>query len=101
MLRKSRRRIVWEDAAQRQAVAKIDAYPRLYEVIKNFEWLLERQPDNHFAQRIDAVFWLIKSDSLFIPRRSTVPEVTLIYYFDENTVTFWDIRIEPPPSLAP
>ncbi|WP_457653041.1 hypothetical protein [Rhodocaloribacter sp.] len=93
MFRRRRRRIVWDEYVKRQVLALIDDYPRLYDVMRNFEWLLEKQPANNFAEQIDETFWLIKSDDLYLPHRAGIPQVTLIYRFDDTTVTFFDIRI--------
>ncbi len=95
MIRRRKRRIIWEEHAKRPALEAAEIYPRLYDVIRNFEWLLERHPDNDFAEQIDETFWIIKSEA-FPLSGPGVPRATLIYTFDDKTVTFRDIRIEPP-----
>ena len=98
MMRRPRRRIIWTEHAQIPALEAAEKYERFYEVVRNFEWLLERQPDNNFAERLDEKFWLIKSDGLPL-EGAGIPGTWLIYYFDDTTVTFWSIRIDPPPDV--
>lgn len=94
MFRKPRRKIVYHDFVQQAILDRIDEYPRLYELMKFFEWLLERQPNNAFAEQLEPPiddFWLIKSDDVPLVQ---VPSVRLIYCFDDETVTFWGIHID-------
>lgn len=88
--------MVWSEAAQQRALDALDAYPRFYDAVKALEWLLERQPDNQFAERLDDTYWVISSEGFPFASGQGLPEVTLLYYFDDRTVTFWDIRITPP-----
>ena len=99
MIRRRRRRIIWDEYAQRPALEAAEKYERLYDVIRMLEWLLERQPDNNFASQLDETFWIIESKD-FPLSGPGIPKVTLPYYFDDETVTFWDIRIEPPPTYV-
>ncbi len=94
-MRKRRRRIIWDDHAKHPALEAAEKYERLYDVIRMLEWLLERQPDNNFATQLDETFWIIESKDFPLPERG-LPRVTLLYYFDDEAVTFRDIRIEPP-----
>lgn len=96
MFRRARRRIEWTETVKVQVLQAAERWERLYEVIKNLEWLLERQPDNAFAEQLDEEFWLIKSESLFFERRAGIPGVLLIYRFDDEVVTFWNVRVTPP-----
>lgn len=98
MYRKARRRVEWDEHVKVTVLKEIDKYPRLYEVIKHFEWLLERQPDNNFAKNLGEGYWLIVSESL--PLRDTdIPRVRLVYKFNDQVVYFWGIKIDPPPKI--
>jgi hypothetical protein len=98
--RKKRRLIVWSEAAQAEGLRAAEAYERFYDVIRSMEWLLERQPDTAFAeQQGDGPYWLLTSDGYPFADGGDLPEVTLIYYFDDTTVTFWGMRVMPPPPI--
>ena len=92
MFRRRRRRIVWDDFAKVPLLEAAQHHERLYDVVRMFEWLLERQPDNNFAEPLDDTFWWIKSEDLPL-HGPGVPSIVLIYYFDDDTVTFWGARV--------
>jgi len=97
--RRRRRRVDYSAYASTPLIEAAERYERLYEVIKLLEWLLERQPDNRFASQVGDGHWLIKSEDgppMFGPG---IPGVTMIYTFDDEVVTIWGARVEPPPQI--
>lgn len=80
-----------------RALPAVERYERAWDVIKDLEWMLEHHPGNSLSEDLGGGYWLIESDALPVSRLSGVPRVTLIYLFDDATVTFWDIRFEDPP----
>ena len=94
MFRKSKRRIIYNEFAKQVILDKADEHKRLYEVMKFFEWLLERQPENEFAQQQEPPFdefWLIKSEDIPL---SNIPSVRLLYRFNDEHVEFWGLSVE-------
>ena len=91
-----RRRIVYSAEVERTVLAALEEYERLDEVMLFFEWLLVREPDNDSAQQLDGDFsdyWVIATDAF--GHLFAVPDVTLLYTFDDASVTFERIRIKP------
>ncbi|GMQ81560.1 MAG: hypothetical protein BMS9Abin05_0992 [Rhodothermia bacterium] len=95
MFRRRRRKILWDEHAEREVLRYVDRYPGLYDAIRSLEWLLEHDPANSQADRIRDKYWLIKSNRASGIGDAGLPEILLIYHFDEKSVTFWDMRIEP------
>lgn len=94
MYRKPGRKIVYDSTVERVLERKLDEHERLYEVVRFFEWLLERSPENGHAEQLpfphDDV-WLIKTGDTPL---SNVPSVRLLYRFDDESVTFISIQVE-------
>ena len=92
--RRRRRRIIYDSRVERILDREMEAHTRLYELMRFFEWLLERSPATDHATRMpppNEDIWLIKTEG--IPGVD-VPDATLQYTFDDETVTFINIRIE-------
>lgn len=92
--RRRRRRIIYDSSVEAELERKLEEHDRLYELVRFFEWLLERTPDNDYAQQLPAPnddVWLIRTEDTPL---TGVPTVRLLYTFDEETVTFVGLRIE-------
>lgn len=94
MFRKPRRRIVYDSTVEAELERKLDEHERLYEIMRFFEWLLERTPGNEYAVRLpppnDDV-WLIRTEDTPL---SNVPSVRLLYSFDDEEVRFIGIKVD-------
>lgn len=89
------RKIIYDPFVERHVSQALDRFERLDEVILFLEWLLRKDPANEFARQIDdGPMWIIGTEGY--PMLHGAPRVTLQYYFDDTSVTFWNIRIEPP-----
>lgn len=94
MFRRPKREIVYDSTVKRVLERKLDEHERLYEVMHFFEWLLERTPDNEYAEQLPPPYedvWLIKTGDTPL---LNVPSVRLLYSFDEETVLFISILVE-------
>lgn len=70
------------------------AHPLFLEIMDWFEWLVSRRPDNRYATRhpepYDDYYEMSSGDMPpFGP-----PDVVVIYYFDESSVTLWGMFID-------
>lgn len=88
MFRKPERKIVYDSTVEATLERALDEHERLYEVMRFFEWLLERSPDSGHAEQMpppnDDV-WLIRTEDTPL---TGVPSVRLLYTFDDEKVVF-------------
>lgn len=92
MFRKPGRTTEMDSRVEEVITTRLDDCDRLDDVVRALMWLLERLPDNDRSEHIpghDA--WIIKTEAL--PGLES-PAVTLIYRFDDASVTWGMIRIE-------
>lgn len=98
--RRPRRHVHWQEAAQRIAEPWADAYPRFYDLVRALEDHLEHEPDSEFAEVVGEEdgreYWMIETDGRLFDLEGDLPSVVLIYYFDDATVTVWNLRVEAP-----
>ncbi len=78
------------EAAAWEAVEK---YDRLYDIIRDLEWVLERYPGAPPSEQISDEFWLFDSVFLRTSAGHVYPRVKLLYRFDEKTVEFWSMEV--------
>ena len=87
------RSVVYEPEAQRHLDEQAAVYERLPEIVQYIEWQLARFPENKYAAQMpfpNADTWLFQLG----PYLSLgIPAIRILYQFDEETVTIWDVRI--------
>lgn len=89
------RRIVWHDQPKQAAWDAVDHYPRIRDIVRNLENLLEKDPELEEASKLNDEYWAIDSLSLETPEGTGYPRVTLIYKFDEKMVEFVQMAVGP------
>jgi hypothetical protein len=87
------RTVVQEPVVSAVIDAESQRFDRLADVVSAFEWLLARTPEKGYPvpDTTDPEFYLISNESIEV---LNVPQVTLLYYFDDNTVTLFSIRVQ-------
>jgi len=78
-----------------------ERYGRFYDLIRALEDHLEHDPASEFAAQLGVRegredYWMIETDGRLFDLEGDLPSVVLIYYFDDETVTVWNLRVVAP-----
>ncbi len=86
------RTVIYDKEVAQAIDSEQENFFRLNDVIAAIEWLLARTPEVGvpIPETTDPTYYLIGTEAMGI---FEVPAVTVLYHFDDQTVTFYGIRI--------